>query len=164
MKSALVPRMLDSMPRLVRGHADSGDGIRGIDRLGERQLLRHRFVVVGRPAVGADTLQVDDACPAQQGRCGLRAREPAPAPDLRIPVEGALHPRARPSESSNPGRMKRKYIGLKNIALPLHGNGVVVAAWLYICLCPPATRARRWPSRDRRLATTAVATMVLRSC
>ena len=31
----------------VRSHADDGDGIRGIDRLGERQLLCHRVVVVG---------------------------------------------------------------------------------------------------------------------
>ena len=59
---------LDSMPRFVRGHADSGDGSRRIDRLGERQFLRHRVVVVGQHAVGADNLYVGDTCPAQQGR------------------------------------------------------------------------------------------------
>ena len=79
-----------------RGHTDGGDGIRGIDRLGERQLLRHRVVVLGQHAVGADDLHVGDACPAQQGRRGLGARELAPAPDLRIFFEGALHLRARP--------------------------------------------------------------------
>ena len=65
--------MLDSMPRLMRGHADSGDGIRCIDRLGEGQLLRHRVVVVRQPAVGADNLHVGDARPAQRGRRGRRA-------------------------------------------------------------------------------------------
>ena len=39
-----------------------------IDRLGERQLLRHRVVVVGQHAVGADNLRVGDTSPAQQGR------------------------------------------------------------------------------------------------
>ena len=98
----VVPRVLDSMPRFVRGHADTGDGIRGIDRLGERQLLRHRVVVVRQHAVGADNLHVGDARPAQQGRRGLGAREPALAPDVRIPVEGALHPRARPEREPQP--------------------------------------------------------------
>ena len=32
-----------------------------------------------------------------------------------------------------------------------------------LCLCPPAPRTRRWPSRDRRSVTTAVVTMVPRS-
>ena len=32
-----------------------------------------------------------------------------------------------------------------------------------LCLCPPAMRARDWPSRDRRWVTTAVVTMVPRS-
>ena len=67
------------------------------------------------------------------------------------------------SESPNPGRMKRQYIGSKNIALPLHGERCRGRGVALFCLCPPATRARRWPSRDRRVATTAVATMVPRS-
>ena len=42
-------------------------------------------------------------------------------------------------------------------------RNVVRGGSVLLCLCPPATRARCWPSRDRRSVTTAVVTMVPRS-
>ena len=53
--------------------------------------------------MGADNLHVGDACPAQEGRCGLGVREPAPTLDLRTVVEGALDPRTRPGRESQSG-------------------------------------------------------------
>ena len=82
-----------------------------------------KVAVVGQHAVGADNLHVGDARPAQEGHRGLCARGPAPTPKtfeylLKVRLTRAL----AQSESPNPGRMKRKYIGSKNIALPLHGE------------------------------------------
>ena len=45
----------------------------------------------------------------------------------------------------------------------LYGKDVVHGGSALLCLCPPAMRARYWPSRDRRWVTTAVVTMVPRS-
>ena len=68
--------------------------------------------------------------------------------------DGDQHrPRSRAAQRRPPSRpaRQRKYRHV------LRGGAAL------LCLCPPATRTRRWPTRDRRSVTPAGVAMVPRS-